>query len=169
MVLRCTFAMMDFRYVVDIWYLPFAVQSLHDLYSLQNLMPVFIRAHSVYHSVACCMKKLTQKLNTTNSFTHPNAVRCTRSHSTKFRNLVTSSNSSCRSTSLILCVKLGIRVFASSALSQHKLPRIPINERINYWIATLNRKKTKICSWMLCRTKMLLKFGNDRKVREDMR
>lgn len=43
-------------------------------------------------------------------------------YSPKFRNLVNSSSSSCRSASEILFCKLGIRDLASSALSQHKLP-----------------------------------------------
>ena len=43
-------------------------------------------------------------------------------HSTKFLSFVISSNSSCKSISLILSDKLGIKVFASSELSQHKLP-----------------------------------------------
>ena len=43
------------------------------------------------------------------------------SQSTKVLNLVMSSNISCRSPSVILFVRLGINVLASSALSQHKL------------------------------------------------
>ena len=43
-------------------------------------------------------------------------------HSTKFLSFVMSSSNSCKSTSLILFAKLGISVFASSALSQHRLP-----------------------------------------------
>jgi len=49
-------------------------------------------------------------------------------HSVKFLNFVISSNSSCKSTSLILFVKLGISVLASSALPQHKLPAQTINQ-----------------------------------------
>ena len=48
-----------------------------------------------------------------------------RSQSTKLLNLVISSKISCKSTSLILFVRLGINVFASSALSQHKLAAAP--------------------------------------------
>lgn len=44
-------------------------------------------------------------------------------HSTKFLSFVISSNSSCNSASLILFDRLGIKVFASSALSQHRLPK----------------------------------------------
>ena len=47
------------------------------------------------------------------------------SQSTKVLNLVISSRISCRSTSVILCVRLGINVFASSALSQHRLAFVP--------------------------------------------
>ena len=47
------------------------------------------------------------------------------SQSTKLLNLVISSKISCKSTSLILFVRLGINVFASSALSQHKLAAPP--------------------------------------------
>lgn len=43
------------------------------------------------------------------------------SQSPKVLNLVISSSISCRSTSVILFVRLGINVFASSAVSQHKL------------------------------------------------
>lgn len=43
-------------------------------------------------------------------------------YSVKFRNLVNSSNSSCRSVSDILLCRLGINDLASSALSQQRLP-----------------------------------------------
>ena len=45
--------------------------------------------------------------------------------STKVLNFVISSSISCKSASLILFVRLGIRVLASSALSQHKLAAFP--------------------------------------------
>lgn len=51
----------------------------------------------------------------------PNTV-LNANHSVKFRNLVSSSNSSCKSPSEILFWRLGISDLASSALSQHKLP-----------------------------------------------
>lgn len=44
-------------------------------------------------------------------------------YSVKLRNLVNSSNNSCKSPSVILFWRLGIRDLASSALSQHKLPK----------------------------------------------
>lgn len=43
-------------------------------------------------------------------------------YSVKFRSLVNSSNSSCKSPSVILFCRLGINDLASSALSQHRLP-----------------------------------------------
>lgn len=43
-------------------------------------------------------------------------------YSVKFRNLVSSSSNSCKSPSVILFWRLGIRDLASSALSQHRLP-----------------------------------------------
>lgn len=51
------------------------------------------------------------------------------SQSTNVLNLVISSNISCKSASVILFVRLGIRVFASSAVSQHKLAAAPTNGR----------------------------------------
>lgn len=47
-------------------------------------------------------------------------------YSVKFRNLVNSSNSSCKSPSDILFCRLGINDLASSALSQHRLP-VPVS------------------------------------------
>lgn len=45
-----------------------------------------------------------------------------KTHSTKFRSLDISSKSSWRSASLILLARLGIKVLASSEVSQHKEP-----------------------------------------------
>ena len=57
------------------------------------------------------------------SFTQP---------SVKFLSLEISSSRSCKSTSLILFCRLGISVFASSALSQHRLPTSPQNQSIGH-------------------------------------
>ena len=65
------------------------------------------------------------------------------SQSTKVLNLVISSNISCRSTSVILFVRLGIKVLASSALSQHKLAAPPT--RLQPSFIAWRRRETR---WM---------------------
>ena len=59
-----------------------------------------------------------------NSLTYPLP---TATHSTKFLSFVISSNSSCKSSSPIFCSRLGINVFASSEVSQHRLPTLGIS------------------------------------------
>lgn len=87
---------------------------------------------SLYHQIRNCLPALTVcELARPSVFGSPlpnsscSSLACNPHgvpHSTKFLNFVISSNKSCKSSSLILFAKLGINVFASSALSQHRLP-----------------------------------------------
>lgn len=72
-------------------------------------------------------------------------------HSTKFLNFVISSSSSCKSASVILFDRLGISVFASSALSQHKLPSCDRSKSSNSVCDVSMRSTASIFSFCLKR------------------